>query len=174
MASTVPKVVSVEVVPARPSEADRSMIAKLSSEVNRSIPDTAFIVKIGLEELPPPTAHGWALYIGDTRIPKYWLYPGGIYFKVLDEEFLADHQRQKLRFSDNGTDFIDTGVKLPRAGASRATRKAETSRLPLQSEVLEQSTPARSTRARASRKSTPRGRARTASTARKGKGRKSR
>src|SRR5262245_44053297 len=167
MASTVPKVVSVEVVPARPTETDRSMIAKLSVEVNRSIPDTAFIIKIGLEEIPPPTAHGWALYVGDTRIPKYWQYSGGIYFKVLDEEFLADHQRQKLRFSDNGVDFIDTGAKLPAPGAGGATRKAETSRLPLQSDVLGESTSARPTRARGGRKSARSGRARKASTARK-------
>jgi hypothetical protein len=174
MASTVPKVVSVEVVPARPTETDRTMIAQLSADADRPIPETAFIVKIRLDKIPPPTAHGWALYVGDTRIPKYWEYPGGIYFKVLDEEFLADHQRQKLRFSENGIDFIDTGVKLPGPGASRAKRMTGVSRLPLQSDVLEQSVPARATRARVGRKSARSARARTASTASRGKGRKSR
>ena len=167
MASTVPKVLSVEVVPAQATETDRSMIAKLSADAGRPIPETAFIIKIRLDEIPPATAHGWALYVGDTRIPKYWEYPGGIYFKVLDEEFLADHQRQKLRFSENGTDFIDTGAKLPAPGASGATRKAETSRLPLQSDVLGESTLAQPTRVRGGRKSARSGRAKKASTARK-------
>jgi hypothetical protein len=128
------------------------MIAQLAAEATRPIPDTAFIVKIRLETIPPATGHGWALYVGDTRIPKYWEYPGGIYFKVLDEEFLADHQGQRLRFSENGKDFIDTGVKLPRLGARAVKRVAAARDLPLQSEVLEQPVPARAVRTRAGRK----------------------
>src|SRR5262245_52786998 len=98
MASTVPKVLSVEVVPARPTDTDSAMIAQLAAETDRRISDAAFIVKIRLATNPPATGHGWALYVGDTRIPKYWEYQGGIYFKVLDEEFLAEHQRHALRF----------------------------------------------------------------------------
>ena len=75
------------------------------------------------------------------RIPKYWEYPDGIYFKVLDQEFLAEHQRQPLRFSENGTNFIDTGVKLPGPSGSRARRVAEVRQLPPQSEVLKQAAP---------------------------------
>jgi hypothetical protein len=136
MPSTIPKVVSVEVVAARPTESDRAMISQLSAESERPISETAFIVKVRLEEIPPATSHGWALYVGDTRIPKYWEYSGGIYFKVLDEEFLAEHQRHKLRFSDNGEDFIDTGVRLPGPSASRAARSTSVRGLPEQSEVL--------------------------------------
>jgi hypothetical protein len=136
MPSTVPKVVSVEVVAARPTESDRAMIARLSADAERPISDAAFIVKVGLAEIPPATSHGWALYLGDTRIPKYWEYPGGIYFKVLDEEFLAEHQRHKLRFSENGEDFIDTGVKLPAPSVTRAARGASIRALPEQSDVL--------------------------------------
>ncbi len=172
MASAVPKVVSVEVVAARPTETDSAMIAQLAADAERPISETAHIVKIRLEKVPPPTAHGWALYVGDTRIPKYWEYPGGIYFKVLDEEFLADHQRQKLRFSENGKDFIDTGVKLPGPGATRASRVADVRRLPLQSEVLNQTAPARSVRSRAVRKSARTARAKAGIKARARKGRK--
>jgi hypothetical protein len=36
----------------------------------------------------------------------------GIYFKVFDPQFFQDHQGQSLRFSQNGTEFTDTGLKL--------------------------------------------------------------
>lgn len=168
----VPKVVSVEVVPARPTETDKTMIAQLAAATRRPITDTAFIVKIALDRIPPPTARGWALYVGETRIPKYWEYPGGIYFKVLDEEFLAEHQRQKLRFSENGVDFIDTGVKLPAPEASRAGRAAKVRSLPPQSEVLKQPDSARAVRAGVARKRYARPKA--GSRARKSKRRRSR
>lgn len=171
MSSTVPKVTSVEVVAARPTETDSTMIAQLAAETRRQISEAAFIVKIGLDKIPPATGHGWALYVGDTRIPKYWEFPGGIYFKVLDEEFLAEHQGEKLRFSENGTDFIDTGKKLPGPGASRATRAADVRRLPLQSDILNQPVSSRGARKGAARRST---RAKTGSRARKTKGRRSR
>jgi hypothetical protein len=140
----------VEIVPARPTETDSAMIAQFAADTERSMPQTAFIVKVRLEEIPPATGSGWALYVGDTRIPKYWEYSGGIYFKVLDKEFLAEHRREKLRFSENGTDFIDTGVRLPNPDGGRAKRAAVV-RLPRQSEVLE-SAPAQPARARAVRK----------------------
>jgi hypothetical protein len=170
MSSAVPKVVSVEVVPAQPTETDSAMIAQFAAETKRSMPQTAFIVKVRLAEIPPATARGWALYVGGTRIPKYWEYPGGIYFKVLDKEFLAEHRRERLRFSENGTDFIDTGVRLPDPEASRAKRAA-VARLPLQSEALE-SVPAPAARGRAVRKRARPARAKAPSTARKRKARK--
>lgn len=170
MATTVPKVVSVEVVAARPTETDRTMIAQLASEAKRQMPEAAFIVKLRLERIPTPTGHGWALYVGDTRIPKYWEYPGGIYFKVLDEEFLADHQREPLRFSENGTDFIETGVKLPPSG-TRAKRVADVRQLPLQSDVLNEAAPTGPVRARAARKNTRPAGKKTGSKAGKRKGR---
>lgn len=170
----VPKVVSVEVVPARPTETDKTMIAQLAAETQRPITDTAFIVKITLDTIPPPTARGWALYVGDTRIPKYWEYPGGIYFKVLDEEFLAEHRRQKLRFSENGVDFIDTGMKMPAPEASRAGRAAKMRSLPPQSEVLRQPDSARAVRAGVARKSAWYARPKARRKTRKSKGRRSR
>ena len=61
MESTVPKVVSVEVVAAQPTDTDRMMIGQLAAEAKRPMSDTAFIVKVRLEKIPPATGHGWAL-----------------------------------------------------------------------------------------------------------------
>ena len=171
MVSTVPKVVSVEVVAAQPTETDKTMIAQLAAEAQRSLPERALIVKVRLRTIPPATGHGWALYVGKTRIPKYWEYPGGIYFKVLDEEFLSKHQGQALRFSENGTEFIETGVRLPGPRARRARRPVAVGELPLQSDVLSEPAPARAVRRRAGRK---RARPARAKTARKTGGRKGR
>jgi hypothetical protein len=137
MPSAAPKVVSAEVVAAQPTDADVPMIAGLSSEVGRRLPSTAFIVKVRLEEIPEPAGSGWALYVGATRIPKYWEYPGGIYFKVLDQTFLDEHRGEPLRFSLNDQKFVNTGVTLPGPTTPRAAAAARGARrLPLQSEVL--------------------------------------
>ena len=114
--------------------------------------ETAFIVKVRLEKIPPATGHGWALFVADTRIPKYWEYAGGIYSKVLDDEFLSAHQGERLRFSENGADFVDTGVRLPGPGTRRDRRPRAIRDMPLQSEVLADSAPARAARPRAVRK----------------------
>jgi hypothetical protein len=148
MPSVPPKVVSAAVVAAQPTDADSPMIGRLSAELNRRLPPTAFIVKIQLEQIPEPTGDGWALYVGDTRIPKYWEYPGGIYFKVFDQTFLVDHHGEPLRFSHNDKDFVNTGVKLPGPGAARASAKLDTRNLPLQSDVLNDARSRRPVRAR--------------------------
>jgi hypothetical protein len=74
--------------------------------------------------------------VDDLRIPKYWAYKKGIYFKVFDPQFFAEHKGGKLRFSQNGTDFTDTGLKLaaPRAPEKKPARGA--ARLRLQDDVL--------------------------------------
>ena len=149
MPSAPPKVVSATVVPTQPTAADSPMIARLSTEVNRRLPATAFIVKIELEKVPEPTGEGWALYVGDTRIPKYWEYPGGIYFKVLDETFLADHQGESLRFSQDEKTFVNTGVKLPGPGRTRARAATVSRSLPLQADILSEAGSDRSPRPRA-------------------------
>ena len=126
-----PKITAVEVVAAQPTEADSAAIAQLSAETNR------------FGSKPPVTSMGWALYVNEVRIPKYWEYNEGIYFTVLDPQFFVDHKGKRLRFSQNGVDFHDTGMKLPAAtapaAASKSKRKAaksRTARLPLQSDVL--------------------------------------
>jgi len=132
--STPPKVIGIEVVAAQSTEADRAAIVYLSAQANKPLPQVAYIVKIRFDAMPPATSHGWALYVNDFRIPKYWEYKNGIYFKVFDPQFLADHEGERLRFSPNGSEFIDTGVKLETPTSKRS--RGETKALPLQSEVL--------------------------------------
>ena len=151
MPSAPPKVISAAVVATQPTDADTPMLARLSSELNRRLPATAFIVKIRLEKIPEATGDGWALYVGDTRIPKYWAYPGGVYFKVLDQTFLADHQGEPLRFSHNDKDFVNTGVNLPGPEVARSSARTGARRLPLQSDALNDTGSPRPARARAAR-----------------------
>lgn len=131
-----PKVLSAEVIATRPTAADTAMIARLASDSDSPLGEVAYIVKIRLREIPPATGLGWALYAGDVRIPKYWEYPGGIYFKVLDPQFLAANRGKPLRFSLNGQEFVETGVKLPGPGASAGKRGAGLPALARQEDVL--------------------------------------
>jgi hypothetical protein len=147
-----PKISAVEVVPAQPTEAESAAITQLNVETNRSLPQVAYVVKVRLRTKPPVTSMAWALYANDVLIPKYWEYKDGIYFTVLDPQFFADHKGKRLRFSQNGVDFFDTGVRLtaPRTPAAESKRKtarsargkgarssgASAARLPLQADVL--------------------------------------
>jgi hypothetical protein len=133
---TPPKVVAVNVIATQPTDTDRSVLAHLSARGNAPQENVVFIVKIEFEEMPPATSHGWALYVKNERIPKYWAYKDGIYFKVYDPHFVVEHAGESLRFSLDGVDFIDTGKKLPsRKPKSQGGGKA-TANLPLQSDVL--------------------------------------
>lgn len=140
--SKPPKVTEVEVVATQPTETDSAVIAHLSAEVSKSLPQIAHLVKLRLKTMPPATSQGWALYVGDFRIPKYWEYKQGIYFKVFDPQFFADHKGEKLRFSQNGINFIDTGKKLTAAPSptsktrGAAKTKGETVPLLNQAEAL--------------------------------------
>jgi hypothetical protein len=98
------------------------------------LPQVAYFVKVRLESIPPATSQGWALYVNDFRIPKYWEYKQGIYFKAFDSQFFEDHRGHKLRFSPNGSDFIDTGIEL--AGPPPAAESKDARKLPLQADVL--------------------------------------
>jgi hypothetical protein len=138
-----PKITAVEAIAAQPTEADSAAIAHMSAESNRSLPQVVYVVKVRLKTKPPATSMGWALYVNNVLIPKYWEYDEGIYFTVLDPQFFADHKGKRLRFSQNGVDFHDTGIKLPAptapAAASKSKGKAaksKTARLPLQADVL--------------------------------------
>jgi len=141
-----PKIAAIEVVAAQPTEADSAAIAQLSAATSRSLPQVAYVVKVRLKTKPPVTSMAWALYVNDVLIPKYWEYEDGIYFTVLDPQFFADHKGKRLRFSQNGVDFFDTGMRLAAppapAAASTSKRKAAKSstgkaaRLPLQADVL--------------------------------------
>jgi len=131
--STPPVAVAVEVVAAQPTDADKAAIADVNARQHKSLPEATYLVKVRLEAIPPPTSHGWALYLDGFRIPKYWEYKDGIYFKVFDPQFFQDHRGHALRFSLNGVDFIDTGLKL---GAPQLVAQRATTQLPLQRDVL--------------------------------------
>src|SRR6516164_9774841 len=130
--SEPPQAISIEVVATRPTPADRAAIDYLSAEVSRSLPLVTHLVKIRLATIPKAQSHGWFLFVGDFRIPKYWQYGYGIYFKLFDPQFFHDHEGEPLRFSPNETEFIDTGLKLP------ASHDVDPSSLPHQEEVLRQ------------------------------------
>jgi hypothetical protein len=70
-----------------------------------------------------------------VRIPKYWAYSQGIYFKVFDPQFFKDNEGAKLRFSSNFTEFTETGLTLaaPQAAGKSARAAAQ---LPRQDDVL--------------------------------------
>ena len=134
--SLPPHAIAVEVVAVQPTDADRSAIAHLSVRDRKLLPEVTYVVKVRFEAMPQATSQGWALYVNDFRIPKYWAYKDGIYFKVFDPQFFQDHQGQSLRFSQNGTEFTDTGLTLsaPHSGTEQLANGP--ARLPLQEDVL--------------------------------------
>ena len=132
-----PKIAGVEVVAAEPTDADRAAMARMEQDE----PQAVYVVKVKLKEKPPVTSMAWGLYVGDELIPKYWEYPDGIYFTVVDPQFLAEHKGKPLRFSHDGSEFFNTGAKLsaPKAeiaAVSKAKRKAKAAKLPSQADVL--------------------------------------
>ena len=136
-APAIPKAVAVEVVATQPTDADRAAIAHLSTHDGMALAPVVYVVKVRLKSMPPITSRGWALYVDDLRIPKYWQYREGIYFKVFDPQFFLDHQGGRLRFSQDGSDFVDTGLRLsrPASRAKKGSRRAA-AKLPLQADVL--------------------------------------
>ena len=113
-----PQIAAVDIVPAQPTQADSMALTHLSAHTEASLPPVAYVVKVKLKSKPPATSLGWALYVSDVRIPKYWEYEDGIYFTVVDPNFFAEHKGERLLFSHDGAEFHDTGVKLPGAPVS--------------------------------------------------------
>jgi hypothetical protein len=134
---TPPHAVGVEIAATKPTEADRAAIAHLSATSGAALEPVAFLVMVGLDPIPPATSLGWALYVGDFRVPKYWQYRDGIYFKIFDPRFFDEHAGEALRFSQNGTDFVDTGLVLQPSAVRRQLSASEMSDLPEQAAVLE-------------------------------------
>ena len=135
MPPTPPQAVSVEVVASQPTDADNAAITYLSQAAGRDVPPVAYLVKIRLQTVPEATSSGWALFVGDFRIPKYWEYKDGIYFKVYDPQFFSDHAGEALRFSPDGTEFIETGLVLASPDIVPSSA-AEMPELPRQRDVL--------------------------------------
>ena len=73
-----PKITTVEVVAAQPTEADRAAIAHMGVKE----PGAVYVVKVRLKAKPPVTSMAWALYVGDALVSKYWEYTDGIYFRL--------------------------------------------------------------------------------------------
>jgi hypothetical protein len=124
-----PKVAAVEVIAAQPTETDRAAVAHMGA----AEPKAVYVVKVKLKAKPPVTSMAWALYVNDELVSKYWEYADGIYFTVSDPQFFTRHRGKQLRFSQNGTDFFDTGVKL---AAAPSVAEDNATRLPLQADVL--------------------------------------
>jgi hypothetical protein len=133
-----PKITAVEIVATQPTEADSAAMAQLSAKASKSLAPVAYVVKVKLKTKPPVTSMAWGLYVHDVLIPKYWEYEEGLYFTVLDPQFFADHKGKKLRFSQDGSTFFDTGMKFsapPAEGAAR-TKGSKAAKLPLQADIL--------------------------------------
>lgn len=134
MPPTPPNAIAVDVLATQPTDADNTVIARLS-EAGRDVTPAAYLVRIELDTVPEPTSTGWALYIDDFRVPKYWEYKDGIYFKVYESQFFADHAGGTLRFSSDGTTFIETGLTLSQPDVM-ASPSADSNDLPQQREIL--------------------------------------
>jgi hypothetical protein len=137
MPASPPVAVAVEVVAAQPIEADAAALAPVRRGRDPEATPITYLVKVRLAAVPPATGFGWALYVRDFRIPKYWQYVAGIFFKIYDPQFFADHAGGALRFSaDAGAHFIETGLTLSRPDVVPESVTAATE-LPTQREALE-------------------------------------
>jgi hypothetical protein len=133
---TPPKAVGIDVVVAQATESDRAVLAHIRARDNKTLPEVVYLVKVRFETVLSPSSHGWALYLDSYRVPKYWAHKEGIYFKVHDPQFFADHKGHELRFSLDDTRFIDTGLKLELPQAQAAKASGPPSTLPLQADAL--------------------------------------
>jgi hypothetical protein len=129
-----PQAESVQVVPARPTDADRAVIAHLNQVSGRDLDPVTYLVLIRLRSVPAATGSGHALLVGDHRVPAYWEYRDGVYFTVHDPQFFTEHAGQALRFATPGGEATDTGLTLPRPAGRR--RGAQPPELRDQREIL--------------------------------------
>jgi len=160
-----PQIAAVDVVPA---QADSMALTHLSAHAEASVPEVAWVVRVKLKARLPATSLGWALYVNDVRIPKYWEYEDGIYFTVIDPDFLAEHKGERLRFSHDGVEFHDTGAKLPGAPVSAtpvaAVSKALTSNVRTSATSRRRATAKKAKKAKAKKATTKKAKAKKAKT----------
>lgn len=128
----------VELHAARPEAADVRKLEHLRAEGAAAIPDVSYIIKVYIQNLPPPGGSGYALYVGDREVRKYAQFKNGIFFKVTDPKLLASYRGKKIRFRRTPEgEFIETNVIFPAAAAERGlTEDARSRELPTQEEVL--------------------------------------
>lgn len=108
-----PKVKNVEIAMVRPEAADVRRLAHLGAISNVALAPVLYLVKIYLEEPLPAMGTGYALYVGNERIPKYTAFLGGIYFKVHDPGLLEAHRGKPIRFSTDMETFADAAANFP-------------------------------------------------------------
>src|SRR4051812_42507056 len=96
-AAQAPEVDAVRVVAAEPDRADRRALSHLRSAKARPIDDVVYIVKIYTKRKIASAGRGFALYVGDVPIPKYWRFAGGIYFTAHDPDFVAGLAGKEIR-----------------------------------------------------------------------------
>jgi hypothetical protein len=138
MPITYPQVTNVEVVATQSQPADSEKIAHLRSTTNNTaLADVTYVVKVDLREPMPATSMGYTLLVGDYPINKYASFTGGIYFKVYDPNFFAEHGGESIKFSVGGMAAHETGARLPIQPTAAATlRTTESSELPTQEQIL--------------------------------------
>ncbi len=122
----------------RPEAADVRKLEHLRAERAAAIPDVSYIVKVYIQDLPPPGGSGYVLYVGDREIRKYAQFKNGIFFKIADPHLLDSYRGKKIRFrrAPDG-EFIETNVTFPAAAAERGlTEDTRARELPTQDEVL--------------------------------------
>ncbi|MGH8547421.1 MAG: hypothetical protein ACRERU_02225 [Methylococcales bacterium] len=98
-----------------------------------------YIVKLYIDDWSPfYTSRGYRLFIGENEIKKYAGFRHGLFFKVYDPDFLAENVGKMIRFSVDGVDFSDTGVRLPdhSVGVLAAASLTDDGGLPTQEQVL--------------------------------------
>ena len=134
------KVQRIEVVPARPSEAElRKIRQHKTAAAEKAEEEVIYLVKIYLDKLPEPTGIAYPLYVGEQQIRKYTEFPGGIYFKLYDPGMLEKMAGQKVRFgSAVKPGFIDTDQDFPDVNAAELLRDTQKVRkeLPTRQEEL--------------------------------------
>jgi hypothetical protein len=108
-----PQVAHVEVVPTQPQAADSRTIDHIRMSENILLDNVTYIVKINLSSPLPVTSAGFNLYVGNYRVSRYFEFPGGIYFKVFNPQFLVEHGGEPIRFSVGEAAAQDTGSRLP-------------------------------------------------------------
>lgn len=108
----VPEVESVEVIAAQPKRADMKCLDVLRATTDSVVEDQVFIIKVLFKESPPITSMGLELYVGDQIIPKYWSLEKGIFFKVIEPEFLEKNAGSDISFATPDGERVATGIKL--------------------------------------------------------------
>ncbi len=107
------KIKRIQIVPVKPEPSDERKLAHFRETLKLPLEPVLYLVKVYLAEPLPTTSSGYSLYVGQERIQRYTEFPGGIYFNILNPQFIDKHQGETLRFSVDGETFIETESKLP-------------------------------------------------------------